>query len=86
MSKKSTTNFETSLQQLEEIVSSMEQDSIPLEELLKQYEQGSTLIKQCEASLTEAKKQLDTIRKKAKTPAATPKKSDDIADDEISLF
>ena len=86
MSKASTTDFESSLQKLEEIVESMEEESIPLEQLLKHYEQGNSLIKDCEASLKAARKQLETIRTKSqkKTPAPSTKEGN--SDDEIRLF
>lgn len=88
MSKKSTTaNFETSLQKLEEIVSAMEEESIPLEDLLKYYENGNKLIKECESSLQQARKQLEVIRKKSQTDTkTTPSTKDENNDDEIRLF
>ena len=84
MSKASTADFESSLEKLEEIVESMEEDSIPLEQLLKHYEQGNSLIKDCEASLKAARKQLETIR--TKSQKQSPSIKEDNSDDEIRLF
>ncbi len=85
--KKSEFTFEDSVSELEEIVISMEEDQLPLQELIDKYERGAGLHKQCEAFLTSAKKRLEVIandtQKKA-TDSTTPITSND--DDEIRLF
>ena len=88
MSKTNQMNFETTLQQLEDVVSAMEEDSVPLEDLLKHYEKGNQLIKECESSLKTARKQLETIRKKSQKPQNTSTTTVDQNnnDDEIRLF
>ena len=88
MSKTNHNNFEATLQQLEDVVSAMEEESIPLEDLLKHYEKGNQLIKECEASLKAARKQLETIKKKSQKPQNTSTQAVDQNnnDDEIRLF
>ena len=86
MSKKSTTDFESSLSELEKVVSIMEEESIPLEDLLKHYEKGNLLVKECENALKAARKQLKTIRDKSVQTPQSPASSADQDDDEIRLF
>ena len=83
-------NFETSLSQLEELVSAMEEESIPLEDLLRHYEKGNQLIKDCETSLKAARQQLETIRHKSQNSPSNSQTSTSSEpsndDDEIRLF
>lgn len=44
-------NFEASLQELEEIVKSMEQGGLSLEESLQKFEKGVSLTRQCQQAL-----------------------------------
>lgn len=85
--KKSEFTFEDSVSELEEIVISMEEDQLPLQELIDKYERGAKLHKQCEAFLTSAKKRLEIIANDTQektTDSPTPLTSND--DDEIRLF
>lgn len=81
--------FEESLKELEAIVTQMESDQLPLEELITQYERGAALLTKCESTLESAKKRLETIAKGEKpaqdntSSTSTPSSSDD---DEIRLF
>ncbi|MDB9742097.1 exodeoxyribonuclease VII small subunit [Akkermansiaceae bacterium] len=90
MSKKHTINFEESLSKLEQIVESMEDDNLPLEKMIEQYEEGIQAAKSCEEALKGAQKQLETIRNKnAKaqaSPKAKAKEPVNLPDDEIRLF
>tara|TARA_R110002096_G_scaffold308757_2_gene503276 strand:+ start:3882 stop:4205 length:324 start_codon:yes stop_codon:yes gene_type:complete len=56
--------FEDALSQLEELVRDMESDQMPLEELIKSYEQGTLLYQVCEKRLDEARGRIEIIRKK----------------------
>ncbi len=96
-SKTSTNNFEESIQELESIVTSMEEEQLPLEELIFHYERGAELHKQCEGFLNSAKQRLETIANKdtkdsasSKTKSSNPKgpvtKPNNNLDDEIRLF
>jgi exodeoxyribonuclease VII small subunit len=48
------TSFETNLEQLEEIVSQLEQGDLPLEEALALYERGVNAYRNCHEKLEEA--------------------------------
>ena len=60
MSKKLT--FEEALNELEEIVNSLERGDVSLEEAIKAYERGSILKDQCEQRLQEAKMKVEKIQ------------------------
>ncbi|MDB6077241.1 MAG: Exodeoxyribonuclease 7 small subunit [Akkermansiaceae bacterium] len=94
MSRKKTTSdpgapvvpFETALAELESIVAAMEEDQLPLEDLVANYEKGSKLLSHCETVLTSARKRLQTIseRQAAGNAAEAPDSLDDgdeMADD-----
>lgn len=89
--------FEESISELEAIVAAMEEEQLPLEELVAKYEQGTRLLARCETVLAAAKKRLLTIAASARgedsldpggplphDPAASPDEPDD--DDDIRLF
>lgn len=57
-------NFETSLERLEQIVQQMESEKLPLEKLLKSYEEGIQLVKTCTRRLDEAEKRIQIITEK----------------------
>ena len=61
--KSSKLTFETALTKLEAIVDSMEQGEVPLAELLGKYEEGTKLLKVCEARLREAELKIEQLRK-----------------------
>ena len=67
-------SFELALAELEEIVAAMEEEQLPLEELVARYEKGSKLLARCESVLDEP----------AGPAAGTPDEYDD--DDDIRLF
>jgi len=56
--------FEDALEQLEDLVREMESDQIPLEALIRKYEEGSRLYKVCEERLDEARGRIEILRKK----------------------
>jgi len=63
-------SFETALAELESIVAAMEEEQLPLEELVGRYEKGSKLLARCESVLASARKRLQTISAKAAADAA----------------
>lgn len=86
-----TETFEACLAKLEEIVESMEHGDLPLEELVRQYEQGSVLLGQCDRFLRSARKRIELITLNAAhedsvEPADHESTSEDTNDDEIRLF
>ena len=56
-------SFEDALSQLEAIVETMESGDVPLAELLAKFEEGSTLLKTCEARLKDAEMKIELLKK-----------------------
>lgn len=92
-------SFEQALEGLETIVEAMENDQLPLEELVACYEKGSALLDRCEQILQSARGRIEliTLRNQNGTandagssapddlsqPSGTPDETDD---DDIRLF
>ena len=57
--------FETALKRLEGLVEAMESGDLPLETLLDKYEEGSRLVKICQAKLEEAELKIQKLEKTA---------------------
>ncbi len=55
--------FEAALAKLEAIVESMESGQVPLAELLDKFEEGSKLLRVCEARLKDAELKIEQLRK-----------------------
>ena len=64
MTKKKTENFETLVKRLEEIVRSLEDEQLPLEESIKLFTEGVTLAGKARSKLEEGEK---TVRKLVET-------------------
>jgi exodeoxyribonuclease VII small subunit len=75
-------SFEQAIDQLNGIVSRIEQGQVPLQESLEQYEKGMKLIANCRAILQDAEKRIEQISVQ-KESAAGDKQSekDDDEDD-----
>jgi exodeoxyribonuclease VII small subunit len=58
MAEKKTETFETKLNRLNEIVSKVENETLPLEESIKLFEEGNALIKELQGTLDEAEKKI----------------------------
>ena len=65
-------SFEDAVSRLESIVDSMEQGQVPLAELISRYEEGSKLLKICEARLKDAELKIDQLKKVRDTAALEP--------------
>jgi exodeoxyribonuclease VII small subunit len=57
--------FESAIQRLEKIVADMEEAELPLENVLKKYEEGTGLVRFCSQKLDEAEKKIEVLTKKA---------------------
>lgn len=55
--------FEESLKRLESLVREMESGDLPLEDILKKYEEGNRLIRLCAAKLNEAEQRIEILMK-----------------------
>jgi exodeoxyribonuclease VII small subunit len=64
--------FEAALGKLESIVESMESGQVPLAELLAKFEEGSKLLKVCEARLKDAEMKIEQLKKQKEDVALTP--------------
>jgi exodeoxyribonuclease VII small subunit len=53
-------DFEKSLKRLDEVVNKIENETLPLDECLKLYEEGKKLISSLEEALKEAEKKIET--------------------------
>ncbi len=70
--KKSTTEFEDSLAELEQLVNQLEQGDISLEESLKSFERGVTLTRICQKALREAEQKVQILLEKNGTQTLEP--------------
>ena len=62
--KTSTPDFETAMKELEQIVESMENDQLTLDESLKQFESGVELSRICQTNLKNAEQKVEQLIKK----------------------
>ena len=61
--------FEQALEELEQIVTDVEEGSIPLEESIDKYARGMKLIRHCRGILEQAEKRIETINQQTQPPA-----------------
>ena len=54
-------DFEKALEQLEELVSSMEEGELSLEDSLQAFEQGIKLTRECQAALKQAEQKVQVL-------------------------
>lgn len=57
--------FESAMERLEHIVEQMENSRLPLEELIRCYEEGTQLIRVCSERLSVAEQRIETITRDA---------------------
>lgn len=76
--KKTIHHFEKSIDSLEKLVQNLEKGDLPLEDALKQFEQGIQLARECQIALTEAEqKVLILTEQHADSFTTIPFESDD---------
>ena len=63
MPRKKEAGFEEKLSQLEDIVSTLEQGNISLEDIMKNYSNGMELSRKCLEELRRAEKEMDVLIK-----------------------
>lgn len=54
-------HFESSIAELEAIVSQLEKGELPLEDSLKQFEKGISLAQKCQKILTQAEQKIEIL-------------------------
>lgn len=54
-------HFESSIAELEAIVSQLEKGELPLEDSLKQFEKGISLAQKCQKMLTQAEQKIEML-------------------------
>ena len=64
--------FEAALEELEALVTRMEEGELPLEEALQQFERGIRLTRDCQKALREAEQKVDLLMEKAGDPDVAP--------------
>lgn len=67
-----TVDFEKSLARLEALVKEMESGSLSLDKMMERFEEGSQLIKVCDAKLNEVEKKIEKLVKKGETVTTEP--------------
>ncbi len=68
-------HFEKSMAELQDIVMQLEKGELPLEDSLKQFEQGITIARQCQDILNQAEQKIEMLSAVKVAP------HDDIADE-----
>jgi len=61
MTKKNTTDFETSIKKLEAIVNKLEEGDLDLDTSLKSFEEGVALVKECQKIISEAELKVNKL-------------------------
>lgn len=60
-------SFEVALNQLEQLVDSLENGEVPLAELIEKYAEGNQLLKQCQQHLQAAELRISLLQKDGST-------------------
>jgi exodeoxyribonuclease VII small subunit len=55
------TVFEEDLERLERIVADMEAGELPLDDLMKRFEEGMTLVRRCTTRLADVERKIETL-------------------------
>ena len=73
-------HFEGAIERLEKIIEKMENERVPLEEMLKDYEEGTKLLSVCKEKISIARKKVEKINKDRNKDAPELDELDEIAD------
>ena len=74
---KTNLTFEQAIDQLNQIVSRIEQGQVPLQESLEQYEKGMKLIQHCRGILQDAEKRIEQISAQNESASAESEEPDE---------
>jgi len=78
--KNESLNFEEAIERLENIIEKMEGERIPLEELLKDYEEGTRLLNVCKEKINTAKEKVEKINNSLNEDKPSLHQLDEITD------
>lgn len=67
-----TVDFEKSLERLEALVEEMETGKLPLEQMIKHFEEGSRLVTLCSDKLNEVEQKIEKLVRKGGTLTTEP--------------
>lgn len=70
-------DFETSLNKLEKIISRLDEDSVPLAESLKLFEEGISLSRHAQSALADAEQKVASLIDLKGNPAVDPSSTND---------
>ena len=73
-------HFEDAIERLEKIIEKMENERVPLEEMLKDYEEGTKLLSVCKEKISIGRKKVEQINKDLNKDAPKLDELDEIAD------
>ena len=73
-------HFEDAIERLEKIIEKMENERVPLEEMLKDYEEGTKLLSVCKDKISIARKKVEKINKDLNKDSPKLDELDEIAD------
>tara|TARA_B100000575_G_scaffold163955_1_gene131010 strand:+ start:100 stop:360 length:261 start_codon:yes stop_codon:yes gene_type:complete len=73
-------HFEDAIERLEKIIEKMENERVPLEEMLKDYEEGTKLLSVCKEKISIARKKVEKINEDLNKDAPKLDELDEIAD------
>jgi exodeoxyribonuclease VII small subunit len=79
-------SFEQAIDQLNQIVSKIEQGQVPLQESLEQYEKGMKLIQYCRGILQDAEKRIEEIATGGEQKSSDLQNAEEKEDDSDELF
>ncbi len=80
-------SFEVAMERLDKIVEQMESSKLPLEDLLRRYEEGIRLVAICNEQLASAENRIEMLNRNASTaPVERVKELTKENSDESSLF
>ncbi len=68
MTSKPSKTFEQKMSDIEKIVSSLEHKEMPLDKSLELFEQGASLIRDCQKALQSAEQKISIINNNEQTP------------------
>lgn len=78
MSEGDETHFDGLMRRLEEVVTKLEREDLPLEAAIDMYEQGVTLARQSQARLAAAEKRLQELTERGeRVPLQLPEDAED---------